>query len=550
MQIFSFLYTRNLIRFVIIVFPFIFQISLSHATTYYVNKDHHLANDSNSGAKELPWKTIQKAANTMLPGDSCIVTQGNYAERIIITISGESENNIVYVGKNLPFTKGFQIKADYVEVNGFEVANTPEVSTWSYESRSTGSGIFIEGKYNVISNNYVHDTGAIGIYLYIFPTVGADDSPHTSFCQVIDNIIVRAGFVGIQVVGQNHLIAGNDVSHTQMKKLNLDADGMRFFGRGHIFRGNYIHDMYLSEGNANAHIDCFQTYGMAYNILFEGNLCDNPDYGMQGFMIEQVDGPVHDLTFINNIIMAQGGLININNKGNQGDMPNMKVYNNTFYRTGYWAVILRGCPNSYVFNNLFIDCGGHSREYLTHMDTYLPQVGYNCHYITDGREPAGDPYPNDLWQIDPNVIDIGQLDFHLQDTSALINAGKPLEMVEDDYDGIPRPQGANIDIGAFEWHSGTPVSPPTAFFSLRQNYPNPFNPSTTISFKLRKSSYVELKVYNSLGQKIETLESRQLIARDFDYEYVFSGRNLASGVYFYQLVAENYAEVKKMVLIR
>ena len=85
-------------------------------------------------------------------------------------------------------------------------------------------------------------------------------------------------------------------------------------------------------------------------------------------------------------------------------------------------------------------------------------------------------------------------------------------------------------------------------FTLSQNYPNPFNPSTAIEFTLPKSELVELKVYNILGKEVSTLVSNKLNLGNHTYQ--FDGKNLSSGIYYYQLVAGDYREVKKMILLR
>ena len=85
-------------------------------------------------------------------------------------------------------------------------------------------------------------------------------------------------------------------------------------------------------------------------------------------------------------------------------------------------------------------------------------------------------------------------------------------------------------------------------FQLNQNYPNPFNPSTTIEFNLPKSEYVELKVYNLLGKEVTTLVSKKL--NQGNHTYTFDGKNLASGIYYYQLLSGDYREVKKMILLQ
>jgi hypothetical protein len=85
-------------------------------------------------------------------------------------------------------------------------------------------------------------------------------------------------------------------------------------------------------------------------------------------------------------------------------------------------------------------------------------------------------------------------------------------------------------------------------YILHQNYPNPFNPSTTIILELPKSVLVELNVYDILGRYVSTIVSNKL--NQGNYTYTFDGQNLASGIYYYQLVAGEYREVKKMILIK
>ncbi len=85
-------------------------------------------------------------------------------------------------------------------------------------------------------------------------------------------------------------------------------------------------------------------------------------------------------------------------------------------------------------------------------------------------------------------------------------------------------------------------------YNLSQNYPNPFNPTTEINFSIPKSGLTSLEVYNLLGQKVATLVNKQLAAGS--YKYKFDGSNLASGVYFYKLQANDYAKVKKMMLMK
>ncbi len=93
-------------------------------------------------------------------------------------------------------------------------------------------------------------------------------------------------------------------------------------------------------------------------------------------------------------------------------------------------------------------------------------------------------------------------------------------------------------------------------FSLLQNYPNPFNPSTTISYQLSTVSRVTLKVFDVLGREVATLMNE--VEKPGSYGVRFDGSRLASGVYFYKLVArpvasitaDVFTQVKQMVIVK
>jgi len=85
-------------------------------------------------------------------------------------------------------------------------------------------------------------------------------------------------------------------------------------------------------------------------------------------------------------------------------------------------------------------------------------------------------------------------------------------------------------------------------FSLTQNFPNPFNPVTTINYSLDINSYVNLVIYNIIGEKVETLVSEFQNAGN--HKINFNASNLPSGIYFYKLVSNSRVLVKKMLLIK
>ena len=91
------------------------------------------------------------------------------------------------------------------------------------------------------------------------------------------------------------------------------------------------------------------------------------------------------------------------------------------------------------------------------------------------------------------------------------------------------------------------------YFTLLQNYPNPFNASTKISFKLEKAGYVELKIFDLLGNTVRTLYEG--IEEPNTYEFYWDGTDFKSisapsGVYFVRLSFNGLVQTKKMILVK
>jgi len=91
-------------------------------------------------------------------------------------------------------------------------------------------------------------------------------------------------------------------------------------------------------------------------------------------------------------------------------------------------------------------------------------------------------------------------------------------------------------------------------YVLFQNYPNPFNPSTTIRYSVPFQSYVTVKIYNSLGEKIAELLN--LTQSAGTYQVGWNAGNVASGIYFYSIEAiptdgsDVFRSIRKMILLK
>jgi len=440
--------------------------AMAWPATYYVSNDS--GNDSNPGISEADaFKTIQKANDLMIAGDNCIVFPGNYPERITVKNSGTPQAPIVFQANSNVVMKGFRIHGkDFIHIRGFEITDT-QIDEWTREGRADGAGIAVEGRYCEIVGNYIHNVAGIGIDMR---GIWEKDAETTSNCIVKENTITYAGICGIQVEGRNHLVEANDISHTLQYPPKMydppsgaDADGIRFFGTGHIIRKNYIHDILDKPENPNdPHIDFFQTWGNAYGIVFEQNLCVSPNTsgGNQILMLEQLSGhgTVRDIIFRNNIfVMNDPGYspMVIMDKNDGSFVENFTIVNNVFAHPndiGDYAIWLQNAKNVVIKNNIFLNYGNYRYSYL-HTSRVVDNVdiGYNCVYNINGQAPNGDPNLNDLWMVDPNFKDIPNLDFSLRESSPLIDMGIALTEVREDYLGTFRPQGIGYDIGAFEF---------------------------------------------------------------------------------------------------
>ncbi len=153
--------------------------------------------------------------------------------------------------------------------------------------------------------------------------------------------------------------------------------------------------------------------------------------------------------------------------------------------------------------------------------TFRPKADYGVGY-----------YPRSVFCADldgDSDVDIAVVNTNEDSVAILLN--QTVTDVEDDESIVQRPERS----------------------SLSQNHPNPFNQSTEIKFALRRSGFVTLSIYDILGRKVKTLVSEHLSA---GYKFVLwegkgdSGKDVASGIYFYQIKIGDFTETKRLVLLK
>jgi hypothetical protein len=113
--------------------------------------------------------------------------------------------------------------------------------------------------------------------------------------------------------------------------------------------------------------------------------------------------------------------------------------------------------------------------------------------------------------------------------------------------------GAMGQVVSVDDETGADLNAMPKSLAIHQNYPNPFNPSTAIEFDLPKRSHIAITVYNQLGQVVRELVSDTYPAGNHQVVWdgkSSDGRQMATGVYYYQLTTENFTDAKKMILLK
>ena len=157
--------------------------------------------------------------------------------------------------------------------------------------------------------------------------------------------------------------------------------------------------------------------------------------------------------------------------------------------------------------------------------------------------------------------------FILSNTSPCIDAGDTSSVYNDipdilnpSFAKFPSKGGLRNDIGAYGGKNAAIISAVSVIgirktegsvpskYKLEQNFPNPFNSSSVIKFSIPLSSPVKLAVFNVEGKEVMTLVNNFLNAGD--YIIRFDAFDLSSGAYFYKLFADNFSQIRKMIIVK
>jgi hypothetical protein len=356
--------------------------------------------------------------------------------------------------------------------------------------------------------------------------------------------ITVAGTDGFEVKNNNVHLTGPEDEGGE----GIDAkDGS---SNGKIYK-NHVYD--LTE--LGIYVDAWDKH--TYNIEVFQNIVHHCTSGI--VVASEAGGLLENVRIFNNIAYNNEGVgIWIANWSSapQQPMKDIKVINNTLYNNGNeWGggihIMNSDAENVVIRNNI---CS----QNLT-FQIVIDEAPQNLtveHNLIDGYMGYwGEIYGSDSVVGNPMFVDPSEADFHLLEGSPAIDSGSSVNAPDFDFDGNPRPQGAGYDIGAYEY-----VDPSAIHEKISQNsnllniYPNPFNELTVISYTLKVSGKVNLKIYDITGYEIRALVNENQL--DGEHSVVWdgkdeSGKQLSSGIYFCILNINNKpVSTKKIMFLK
>lgn len=412
----------------------------------YVSTD---GNDTNPGTMDAPFRTLTKAAATVLPGETVFIREGEYRERLVPQNSGTANEPITFSaypneqvtlngdGVSMPANWGGLIDVSglsHIKIHGIRVINAG--------TDFNHVGILVDHSNSIsIKNCYTFNTASSGIGVW-----------NSSDVVIDNNEVVQACHNGEQECISVAVTDGFQVSNNKVH----DSVNSQYGGEG----------IDIKDGSANGKV--FRNH--VYNISRLGIYVDSWD--KHTYNIEVFNNVVHDCKDTGFALAAEAG----------GLLENIKVYNNIAYGNFYGGLTVAGWGESgashpisgvLVINNTFFGNGPNdwgpgivlensesSNIYIR--NNILSQNGYDQvsleavgsglvfdHNICFGDNESA--LSLECTNVNPMMVNPQAGDFHLLSDSPARDTGSSSEAPIDDYDGNQRPLGSGVDIGAFEY---------------------------------------------------------------------------------------------------
>lgn len=443
--------------------------------TYYVAKT---GNNSNAGTLASPWLTIQKAASTMVAGDTVYIKAGIYNEQVIPATSGNSSNWIKYkaypgdtviidgtgvdIGHSVSgSTQGliYINGKNYIEIDGFSIVN----------ATCHGVSIYQNCDHITLKNLYIAETGACGVFCSstwnsadLHPTnilIDGVECYHTNGDHDRESItMVCVDGFEVKNCKIHDTIFNGELEWPCQNGINPQGCKNGSIHDNEVYRvmdGIYIGAHFNDPTSSNIDIynnfvhDCYwPTHNLGIGLTVG---------------VETVEGStISDINFYNNIVT--GNFIGFYDDlmGDNNFYVNFRLINNTFYNNESTQIYIKKTAtyhsNCVVRNNIiYAPAGAYGIQYADYANGGVI-IDYNL--LWDGDITIGGTLGSNYIRANPLFVTNGS-NFKLQANSPAINTGTDSQAPSFDYDGNSRPQIFIYDIGAYEYVSVVPTTTPT-----------------------------------------------------------------------------------------
>jgi Right handed beta helix region/Divergent InlB B-repeat domain len=390
--------------------------------TFYVDP---AGNDATAGSDTQPWRTLQKAANTVRAGDLVIVRAGRYAG-LYLTTSGTATDPITFRGEpgaivetqNPTTQDGINLEgASYVIVEGFTVTGVPRAGIRSVVNHH----VIIRGNTGDLNGRWGILTGFSDDILIENNVMSRSQAEHGIY---VSNS-------GDRPVIRKNVVFGNRANGIHMNgDVSQGGDGII---SGALVEDNTIFDNGLGGGSG---INCD---GVQSSVFRNNLLYNNHASGISLYQIDAAQPARGNQVLNNTIVMASDArwAINIQNASTGNVLRNNILFNQQSFR-GSIAISADSLPGFVSDTNVVMD-----RFSIDGGDTRIGLAAW--------RAATGQDQSSLIAAPAALFANFAGNDYHLSATSPARDAGVTLAAVPDDLEGAPRPQGPASDIGAYEF---------------------------------------------------------------------------------------------------
>ena len=401
-------------------------------------------------------------------------------------------------------------------------------------SGNSASGIIIFGEQagnNRILGNYIGLTASGSEVLgnqWMGINIGSDENTIGGSRAGEGNIISGNGNDGIRISGNRNTVKGNYIGTdaTGSVAIGNNWDGIMLYGAHNIIGGTDPGDRNLISGN--------KTRGILFNDGDDNRVLGNyigtditgqSSLGNADVGIGLYFGAQHNIIGPDNIIAFNYTGVQVFSDSSFGNtITENSIFNNT------WVGITLGTDSDKGNNSI-------SRPVITSVNinsvTGTAPINSTVEIFSDEAEEGK------LFEGKVTADGNGIFTWSGSATGLYVTA------TATDADGNTSEFSSAVWLTTIEQDPGKQIP---EIFTLDQNYPNPFNPSTTIDFAIPQSSFITLKIYNILGNEIETLLNEQRPAGVYKVNWMPT--DLPNGIYLYQLQAGDFNETRRLILLK